>query len=196
MRLVPALAATLALAAAGAALAQQPPTGQRLTGVVKAASATSLTLTTAKGDETVALTPQTRVMARQAASAADIKAGAYLGTSNQTAADGASGTATEVHLMDNGPNVHFPMNQAGLMMTNGHVKSVAKTAKGEEMDVDYGQAQTRHVVITKDTSLTKMVDATPEALRPGVAVMANAAPGADGKLTATFVVIGAAPAAK
>ena len=62
------------------------------------------------------------------ATVSEIKPGGYLGTANVTSPAG--GKATEVHLMDNGPNVHFAMDaDKGLMMTNGHVKSVQTTAK-------------------------------------------------------------------
>jgi len=117
-----------------AAGAQQPPQGERIAGAVKSITSGDLILATAKGDVDVAITPQTRVLLRQSASASDIKPGAYLGTSNQNASEADTGTATEVHLMDNGPNVNYPMNNSGLTMTNGHVKNVtsitAKTQRG------------------------------------------------------------------
>jgi hypothetical protein len=188
------IAAAAALITSAAFAQTPPPQGQRVAGTVKSVSADHLVLTTAQGEVDVAVTPQTRVLMREAAKTEAIKPGAYLGTSNQTSADGASGTATEVHLMADGPNVHYPMNGAGLMMTNGHVKSVATTAKGLEMDVDYGKGTTRHVVVTKDTSTTQMVDLGLTGLKPGVAVTANTAPGPDGKPVASFIVL-QAPAA-
>lgn len=177
---------TLAAQAAGA---QQPPQGERIAGAVKSITSSDLVLATAKGDTHVALTPQTRVMVRQAASASDIKPGAYLGTSNQNAAAADAGTATEVHLMDNGPNVNYPMNSSGLTMTNGHVKAVTPTATGQEMDIDYGKATTRHVVVNTDTRITKMADVGVAGLKQGVNVSAMTSAGADGKPTATFIVV-------
>ena len=178
----------LVLCTATAAGAQQASQSVRITGTVKSASATSVVLATEKGDVTVALTPQTRVLKRQPAAASEIKAGSYLGTANQTTGDG-TGTANEVHLMDMGPNVNSPMNKPGLMMTNGHVKSVTHTAKGDEMDIDYGQAQTRHVIVSKDTTMTRMVDVGVAGLKPGLEVSANTTTGADGKPAASFVSI-------
>jgi hypothetical protein len=169
--------------------AQQAPQGERIAGTVKSVTSGDLVLATAKGDVPVAITPQTRVLLRQPASAGDIKPGAYLGTSNQNASEAETGTATEVHLMDNGPNVNYPMNSSGLTMTNGHVKTVTPTPAGQEMDIDYGKATTRHVVVTSDTRVTKMADVGVAALKQGVNVSAMTSTGAGGKPTATFIVI-------
>ena len=182
------LIAVVALAAQAAG-AQQPPQGERIAGAVKSITSSDLILATTKGDVHIAITPQTRVLVRQAASASDIKPGAYLGTSNQNASEGDAGTATEVHLMDNGPNVNYPMNSSGLTMTNGHVKTVTPTATGQEMDIDYGKTTTRHVVVTMDTRITKMADVGVAGLKQGVNVGAMTTAGADGKPTATFIVI-------
>jgi len=177
----------VALVAATAVAQQQAPQGTRIAGTVKSVTASDVILATANGDVDVAVTPQTRVLVRQAARVSDIKPGAYLGTSNQNSADGNSGTATEVHLMDNGPNVNYPMNDSGLTMTNGHVKAVSSSAAGQEMDIDYGQATIRHVVVNKDTSITKMKDVGLAGLKPGLEVNAMTASGTDGKPTATFI---------
>ena len=175
--------------------AQQAPPGTRIAGTVKSVTASDVILTTSTGDVDVAVTPQTRVLVRKPASVSDIKPGAYLGTSNQNSADGASGTATEVHLMQNGPNVNYAMNNSGLTMTNGHVKSVNQTANGQEMDIDYGQASTRHVVVSADTAVTTMEDVGLAGLRPGLEVNAMTTLGTGGQPTATFIAI-STPAAK
>jgi hypothetical protein len=184
------LIAVVALTAQAAGAQQAPaPQGVRIAGAVKSITSGDLILATAKGDVDVAITPQTRVLARRSASASDIKPGAYLGTSNQNASEADTGTATEVHLMDNGPNVNYPMNGSGLTMTNGHVKTVTPTATGQEMDIDYGKATTRHVVVTTDTRITKMDDVGVSGLKQGINVGAMTTTGADGKPTATYIVI-------
>ena len=190
------IAATLLAVAAVCALAQQPgPQGTRIAGTVKSVTAGDVVLATANGDVDVAVTPQTRVLVSQKASASDIKPGAYLGTSNQnSAADSNSGTATEVHLGDNGPNVNFPMNNSGLTMTNGHVKAVTSTPTGKEMDIDYGQSTTRHVLLKQDTVITRMREVGVAGLKAGLEVNAMTTSGANGKPTATFIIIGPAPA--
>jgi hypothetical protein len=172
-----------------AAGAQQAPRGIPVTGTVKSVAAADVVLATPKGDINIAITPQTRVLVRRPAATDDIKPGAYLGTSNQNSAQAGTGTAKEIHMMDMGPNVNFPMNKSGLMMTNGHVKSVTHTVNGEEMDVDYGKDQTRHVIVSKDTVMTRMVDVGAAGLKPGLEVRANTTAGAGGKPTATFIMI-------
>lgn len=187
-----ALAAAVATLLAGSAGAQGAP-GEKFSGAIKVAAADHVTIATAaKGDLDFAVTPQTRVVYRGAASAAEIKPGAYLGTSNLNTPEG--GKATEVHLGDNGPNVHFSMDdKAGLMMTNGHVKSVTATAKGEEFDVDYGAAATRHVVLPPNTPVTRTLTGNMAMLKPGVPVTVYAAPGADGKLAVRYISIQTPP---
>ncbi|HKD47887.1 MAG TPA: hypothetical protein VKB67_09385 [Rhizomicrobium sp.] len=180
--------ALVVLTAAGAG-AQPAPRGVRIAGTIKSIAAADLILATAKGNVEIGITPQTRVLVRQPAATDDIKQGAYLGTSNQNSTEPGTGTAKEVHLMDKGPNVNFAMNKSGLMMTNGHVKSVTHTAKGDEMDIDYGQAETRHVIVNKDTVMTRMVDLGAAGLKPGLEVSAVTTTGTGGKPTATFIVV-------
>ena len=182
-----------AFALAGAAAAQQGPQGQRIAGKISAVAPGEVVIATASGEVHVALSPQTRILRRETARVEDIAAGAYLGTANPTNADGASGTSTEVHLMDTGPNVHRPMNDAGLVMTNGHVKSVSATKAGVQIDVDYGDGA-QHIVVPADTPTTRMTNADPKALAPGEDITTVAQPGADRKLTASFITIsGPAP---
>jgi len=196
MRIQSTIAATLLVVVALSAGAQQGPQGTRIAGKVKSVTAGDVTLATAKGDIDVAVTAQTRVLVKQDASVSDIKPGAYLGTSNQNStADSNSGTATEVHLGDDGPNVNFPMNKSGLTMTNGHVKAVTSTAAGKEMDIDYGQGTTRHVLVKPDTAITRMKEVGVAGLKAGLEVSAMTTAGTNGKPTATFILIGPAPAA-
>jgi hypothetical protein len=195
MRASQVFAVLLAVLIANVAAAQQGPPGTRIAGTVKSVDASKLVLATAKGDVTLTLTPQTRLLTSQAASVSDIQPGTYLGTSNQNGPAPDTGTATEVHLGDNGPNVNSPMNNSGLIMTNGHVTRVTQTAAGEEMDIDYGRAAKRHVVVPADTRVTKMVLIDASQLKPGVSVMAMTSTGPDGKPVANMVMIGD-PAAK
>jgi hypothetical protein len=188
----PIFMTALALASALSTLAgaQQPSSGQRISGKIKSVSAQEIVLVGANGSVTLGVTPQTRVLARKTARPDEVKPGAYLGTANQNNADGSSGTSTEVHLMNNGPNVHSAMNNSGLMMTNGHVKSVHTTAKGREIAVDYGQATARHVIIPAGTPTTRMVDVGLAALKPGETIIALTRPAPGGKMTAAFITIG------
>ena len=182
------LVATLALASATVAAAQQGPQGQRISGKVSSASAGEVVISTDSGEVHVALSPQTRILVRETARVQDIAPGSYLGTANQTNADGASGTSTEVHLMDAGPNVHRPMNDKGLVMTNGRVKSVSTTSGGVQMDVDYGDGA-QHIVVPAGTPTTRMTNADARSLVAGEEITAVAQEGADQKLTASFITV-------
>ena len=194
MRKPPIVGLVIAFGLASAAVAQQGPQGQRITGKVSSAAAGEVVISTPTGDVHVALSPQTRILRRETARVQDIAPGAYLGTANQTNADGASGTSTEVHLMDAGPNVHRPMNDSGLVMTNGRVKSVSRTKEGVQMEVDYGDGA-QHIVVPAGTPTTRMSNADAQALAAGEDITAVAQPGADQKLTATFITI-SPPAAR
>ena len=189
MRTASFVSLVVAFGLASTAAAQQGPPGQRITGKISAVANGEVTITTATGVVNVALSPQTRILRRETARVEDIAPGAYLGTANQTNADGASGTSTEVHLMDTGPNVHRPMNDSGLVMTNGRVKSVSTTKAGLQMDVDYGEGATQHIVVPEGTPTTRMTNAGVSALAVGEDITAAAQPGADQKLTASFITI-------
>lgn len=190
MRSYPAFAMAVAALIAQLAVAQQgPPAGERISGTVKSVAADSVVLTTPKGEVTVAITPQTRVTVRQTASASEIKPGAYLGTANQNGAAPDTGTATEVHLADNGGNVNRPMNDSGLTMTNGHVKNVTRTATGQEMDIDYGEGKTRRVVVGAGTPVTRTVNVGMAELKPGSNVNAMTTKGTNGKSVANMILV-------
>ncbi len=174
------LAATLAALVAGTAFAQAT---TPIVGSVKSISEGHVVITTKAGDVDVLMTSHTRVASRQDASPDDIKAGAYLGTANVTTPDG--GVASEVHLMATGPNVaNTPMAQPNQVMTNGHVKAVKTTAKGKEIDIDYGGAETRHVIVPANIPMTRLVDAK---LTTGASVIARTALDADGKPAAILI---------
>lgn len=173
------------------ASAQTPNLNNRINGTVKSVAADHIVVTTAKGDVDLAITAQTRYGLRNASNANDIKPGTYLGTSNQNGSAPDTGTATEVHVMEKGPNIQFPMNDTGLTMTNGRVTSVKRTDKGQEMEIDYGKDTKRRVTVTGDTSVTTQTDATVADVKPGLHVMAILS--ADSKST-TYVTI--EPAAK
>jgi len=184
------LAASLVHIAGAQPPAGGPPRGTRISGTIKSVTAGKLVLATAKGDVTIALTAKTRIAERKPASADDIKPGSYLGTANQNASSPDVGTATEVHLMKNGPNVNFAMNNSGLMMTNGHVTSVTPTASGEELNIDYGQGTTRHVVLNRGTQVTQMTDIGAEALKPSVPVTVTVVAAPDGTQNAGMILVG------
>jgi hypothetical protein len=190
MRHFPAFAVVLvALMGQDAGAQQGMPPGERISGTIKSVAADTVVVDTPKGSVAIHLTPQTRVALAKTASDSEIKPGAYLGTANQDGAVPDTGTATEVHLADNGGNVNRPMNDSGLTMTNGHVKKVTRTAAGQELDIDYGEGKTRRVVVASGTPITKMADVGMAGLKPGVGVTAMTTTGADGKPVANMIML-------
>lgn len=194
MRFRLTLLVALSTLAATVAGAQTPNLNNRVNGTVKSVGNGHIVVDTARGDFDLTVTAQTRYGIRNSSNATDIKPGTYLGTSNQNGAAADTGTATEVHVMEKGPNLQFPMNDTGLTMTNGRVTSVKSTDKGQEMEIDYGKDTKRRVTVTGNTSVTTQTDATAADVKPGVHVMAILGATPDTKSTATFVTID--PAAK
>jgi hypothetical protein len=178
------------------AMAQQGmPPGERVSGTVKSVAADNVVLTTPKGEVTIALTPQTRVMAQQKASSSDIKPGSYVATANQDGKEPNTGTSTELRVSEGGGRgVNRPMNDSGLTMTNGNVKSVTRTAAGQVMDVEYEAGKTRRVTLPDSIAVQRMVTLDMTALKPGVSVNAMTSKGADGKDVANMIQIDSAGA--
>jgi len=200
-------AAAPASSAAPAADQVQP----KLTpGVVSAASATSLTITSQGAPATYTLTPGTTIMVTHKGSLADIKAGSFLGTTNVPSADG-GGQSTEVHIfppgvkmgegdrpmgpppaggggatrMTNG-TVSAASPAGGTRMTNGAAGNVSSGTQGVQMNVAY-QGGTRHIVVSPTTPISVMSSGTPDMLKPGTKVLVGHVAGAGGAETATFI---------
>ncbi len=194
-----------AAGSAAPAASEQP----KLTpGVVSAASATSLTITSQGAPETFELSPSTNIMVTHKGSLADIKAGTFLGTTNVPSADG-TGTSTEVHIFPPGVKMgegDRPMPAApgaaasrmtngtvsaasaagGTRMTNGAAGNVSTGSSGVQMDVAY-QGGTRHIVVTPSTPISVMSAGTTGMLKQGTKVLVGHAPGPDGKDAASFI---------
>jgi hypothetical protein len=209
MRIAVALVTLLWFApvAAGAADPTAPPaSAPRVRGVVADVSPTALTVTTANGSQTIALSPKTAVLAAEPGSLADVSAGSYLGTTVQPQSDG-SLVSQEVHIfppsMRGTGEGYFPLaGQPGSMMANATVaspappsmmanatvRSVSASGAAKTIRLVYaGGAQT--VTIPPDAPIVKYVPATTSLLAAGkhVTVIATA-PGAD--LTAARIYVG------
>ena len=202
-------APTSSEASASAAPASAPAQPTLTPGVVSAATATSLTITSQGAPATYALGPDTNIMVTHKGSLADIKAGTFLGTTNTPAADG-TGSSTEVHIFPPGvkmgegdrPMPAAPGAAASRMtngtvsaasaaagatrMTNGSAGKVSSGAHGVQMDVAY-QGGARHIVVTPATPISVMSAGTPAMLKPGTKVLVGHAPAAGGADTASFI---------
>ena len=177
-------------------------------GVVQDASATSLTVMVQGAPATFKLTPATTIMITHKGSLADIKTGAFLGTTNVPDASG-TGSSTEVHIFPPGVKMgegDRPMPAApgaaasrmtngtvtsagaggGSRMTNGAAGNVSGGAQGVQMDVAY-QGGTRHIVVTPATPISVMSSGTPDMLKAGTNVLVGHVPAAGGPDEATFI---------
>jgi hypothetical protein len=169
-------------------------------GVVSAASATSLTITSQGAPMTFQLTPSSTIMVTHKGSVADIKAGDFLGTTNVSSPDG-SGQSTEVHIFPPGVKMgegDRPMGPAGggtrmtngtvstagaaggTRMTNGAAGNVSTGAQGVQMDVAY-QGGTRHIVVPPSTPVMVMSNGTTDMLKPGTKVLVGHVKGSSGE---------------
>jgi hypothetical protein len=181
--------------------AQPPPP---VTGKVRALVDHVLTLTTLDhGDLTVKLGPQTHVVVNRPGTLADVRAGAFIGT---TAVEGADGKlrASEVHVFPEAlrgtGEGHYPWGNApATTMTNGNISSMtngsvasrtpgADTAAGASLEVTYKGGQTL-VEVAPDVPVVVITLADESLLTPGTQVLAIGQPDAAGALVANLVAV-------
>jgi hypothetical protein len=181
-----------------------------VTGQIKSATTSQLTIASQGKTDTVDLTPQTVIMAAHKGTLADIKPGSFIGTTNVPSGDG-GGSSTEVHIfppgikMGEGDRSTGPAPRAGTAsrmtngtvssagpatggsrMTNGAVGTVSGGAGGLEMDVTY-EGGKRHIIVSPKTPVQVMSMASPKQLTKGTAVVLGVVHGAGESKTATFV---------
>ena len=143
-------------------------------------------------DMQVNLTKDTQVRGVTLAQIADIKPGSYIGSAAVPQADGTL-KALEVHV--------FPPELAGTgdghrafdlgkdsTMTNGSVGDLV-TSNGRTMTVNYKGGQ-KTIVIPDDVPIVNLVPGDRSLLKPGVKIIVQAQPAADGSLSALSISAG------
>lgn len=143
-------------------------------------------------DMQVNLTKDTQVRGVTLAQIADIKPGSYIGSAAVPQADGTL-KALEVHV--------FPPELAGTgdghrafdlgkdsTMTNGSVGDLV-TSNGRTMTVNYKGGQ-KTIVIPDDVPIVNLVPGDRSLLKPGVKIIVQAQPAADGSLNALSISAG------
>jgi hypothetical protein len=187
--------------------AQPPPP---VIGKIRALTGRVLTLTTIDhGDVTVTLGPDTHVVINRPGTLADVRAGAFIGT---TAVEGADGKlrASEVHVFPEAlrgtGEGHYPWGNApATTMTNGNVSSMtngsvasrtpgADATAGVSLNVTYKGGQTQ-VEVPPDVPVVVIAIAEESLLKPGTQVLTIGQPDAAGALAASLVAILPPPAA-
>jgi len=187
--------AVVALALAGAALAQNAPlVAVRATIEAVADDGASLSVRTRSGEAaTVRLTPSTSVTLVVPAALADVKPGLFIGVAALPGAEGAQ-NALEVHIFPEamrGTGEGFrPFDLApGSTMTNGAVEAKIDRVEGSQLTVTYKGGQ-QTIVIDKSTPIVAFAPGARADLKPGAAIVARAAKAADGAYEATRVLVG------
>ena len=210
-----AAASTTASTSSAAADTSKPPTDiSPVRGTVASVSDTAITVTTAKGDVTVAIAAPLHVFTRANSDLSHVTPKSFIGVTSEKKADG-SQVATEIHifpedLRGTGEGSYLMTPPPGAndssrsRMTNGTVGSTAHASEaprmtngavasknGETMTVDYhGGSQT----ITVPASVKVMsIDPVSEKLAKGTQVVVLAKKQPDGSLKASSVVLAAAP---
>ncbi|MFY1663499.1 DUF5666 domain-containing protein [Pseudomonas sp. Pseu.R1] len=165
----------------------------RVRGAITAIEGDSLKVHSNRGEDLqVNLTPNTQVRGVTLAQVSEIKPGSYVGSAAIPQADGTL-KALEVHV--------FPPEMAGTgdghrafdlgkdsTMTNGSVGDLV-TSNGRTITVNYKGGQ-KKIVIPDDVPIVNLVPGDRSLLKPGVKVVLQAQPGADGALTALSISAG------
>jgi hypothetical protein len=175
-----------------------------VSGKVLALSGHLLTLGTVDhGAVRVTLGPDTHVVVNRPGTLADVRAGAFIGT---TAVEGADRKlrATEVHVFPEAlrgtGEGHYPWGTAAATtMTNGNVRSMTNGsvasrtsggggAAGVSLDVTYKGGQTQ-VEVAPDVPVVVITLTDESSLAPGTQVLAFGPPDTTGGMTANLVAI-------
>jgi len=165
----------------------------RVRGGITAIEGDSLKVHSNKGEDLqVNLTKDTQVRGVTLAQVSQIKPGSYIGSAAIPQADGTL-KALEVHV--------FPPEMAGTgdghrafdlgkdsTMTNGSVGDLV-TSNGRTITVNYKGGQ-KKIVIPDDVPIVNLVPGDRSLLKPGVKVVLQAQPGADGALNALSISAG------
>lgn len=181
-----------ALMTAGTAQAEDvKPT--RLRGAIIAIEGDVLKVHSSRNEDLqVSLTDNTQIRGVTLAQVSDIKPGSYIGSAAVPQADGTL-KALEVHV--------FPPEMAGTgdghrpfdlgkdsTMTNGSVGDLV-TSNGRTITVNYKGGQ-KQIVIPDDVPIVNLVPGDRSLLKPGVKIVLQALPAADGSLSAVSISAG------
>ena len=175
-----------ALAIICAAAEAQAPT--RVRGTVTAFDGKVFSVKSADGRNVdVWLDEKTVIIVTQPITLADIKPGDFLGLTSTKRGDG-SLTAFEVRRFPNPLNPgHRPFEgRSDQTMTNATVSAMVQSGSGRELTLSY-EGGSQKIMVPESASISMLVPGDRSQLAPGAAVNLAAAPGADGKMTATRV---------
>jgi hypothetical protein len=168
----------------------QSPRAVRIRATIDAADASGINLTTRSGQQlTVALSSDTVILAIVPFRLDDIKPGLYVGAAAMPQPDGTQ-RALEVHVfpenMRGTGEGHSPFDlQPRSTMTNGTVTGNS----GRDLTVKYPDGQ-KTIVVPADTPVVTYEPGSPSLLVPGSRVIVVGTEAADGKLSASLILVG------
>ena len=147
-------------------------------------------------DATIAVTPKTDISGLEKRKLSDIKSNDFVGITAMTGKDGKM-NATEVHIfpeaMRGRGEGHYPWDKGPeSTMTNAAVGGMVSKADGQIFTLNYknrdGTNGTSEIEITPNIPIVTFVKGDPSLLKPGAHIVAFAAKGADGSLTALAII--------
>ena len=174
-----------ALAVTSAAGAQVP---ERVRGTITAVSGNVLSVKSPEGRSVdIQLAEKTAIVVTQPIALADIRTGDFLAVTSMKRADGAL-TALEVRRFPKPLNPgHRPLEgRDDQTMTNATVSATLQSAGGRELTLTY-EGGSQKIVVPENASVSMLVPGDRSHLVPGAIVNLTAAPGPDGKMSATRV---------
>ncbi len=191
------IVALLALAAVPALAQDKPPPGPPVVvrGTIEKADMGTLVVKTGMGDQTVALSPDTRISGVAARMLSDIKPNDFIGVTAVPGKDGKQ-HATEVHIFPDAMRGvgegHRPIDPgAGSSMTNAAVSGMVDSADGKTFNLGYknkdGSMGTFEVVIDPATPIVIFVPGDQSLFKPGAAIVAFARKNPDGSFAALAI---------
>jgi hypothetical protein len=192
IRLMAGVAALVALAMAGAALSQSPPT--RLRGSITAIDGKTATIATREGASVpVKLADNWVAVLVVPTTLSEVKQGAFVGIASLKGPDGVQ-NALEVLVFPEsarGSNEgHYPWDlQPESMMTNATVATVAAAGDGQTLTLKYKDG-TQDIRVKPGIPIVTFAPGDRADAKVGAKVFLGAAKGADGSLTATRILVG------
>lgn len=190
------LSGSLSLVATGAeAAGNAAPNGHvQVRGVVDSLNGNQLTITSREGTHVaVSMNKGWMTSAVVKASINDIKKGDYVGIASLPESDGGDG-ALEVlifpaQLKGAGEGSFNWDLKPGSSMTNATVANAVKTVNKGEVTVTY-HGHEKKIAIPEGTPVVTLAPATLDDVKPGTVVFVPAQKGADGKLSASSLIVG------
>ena len=163
-------------------------TAVRVRGTITASDGNVFSVKSGDGKSVyIQIAEKTVIVVTQPIALADIKLGDFLGVTSKKRVDGTL-MAFEVRRFPKPLNPgHRPFEgRNDQTMTNATVSAMVRSASGRELTLTY-EGGSQKIVVPENSSISILVPGDRSQLVPGATVNLTAAPGADGKMTATRV---------